>query len=170
MSDNLSKLLAERIIYAGDVTEPVAQAVVAQLQALACDPTRPASLYVNSKGGPLVAILSVYEAMQKVSYPLATVALGRVEYAAAVLVAAGAPGRRVAKAGTRFVVGPPVVDMAGMDFQAYLKAVQNHCETVNGLLARHTGQSVQRLAAYSEATELSAQEALQLGLIDRILG
>ena len=69
----------------------------------------------------------------------------------------------------RFVVGPPVIDMAGMDFQAYLKSVQSYCETVNGLLARHSGQSVQRLAAYSEATELSAQQALELGLIDRIL-
>lgn len=169
MSDALSKLLAERIVYVGDVTEAFARAVVAQLEALECDSTRPASLYINSKGGPLEAILSIYQATQKVSYPLATVVIGRVEYAAVVLAVAGTPGQRVARAEARFVVGPPVIDMAGMDFQAYLKSVQSYCETVNGLLARHSGQSVQRLAAYSEVTELSAQQALELGLIDRIL-
>jgi len=162
----LSRLLKERIIYLGDdFTPDIATAVVAQLQALQVDP-RPASLYVNSGGGSLPAALAIYEAMQNLNYPLTTVALGRAEFAAAMLVAAGTPGQRVAASDARFVLGPPTVDGAGMDFQAYLKAVQVTCETLTGLLAIHTGQTPQLL---SQPAQLNAQEALRLGLIDRVL-
>jgi ATP-dependent Clp protease protease subunit len=169
MSDAVARLLAERMVYVGDLTESVARAVVAQLQALESDASRPATLVVNSKGGPLEPVLSVYQAMQQVSYPLATLAVGRAEYAAALLISAGAPGHRAARSEARFLLGPPVIDQAGLDFQAYLKAVQSYCETVNGLLARHSGQPVQRLAALSQATEFTPEEARQWGLIDRIL-
>lgn len=169
MSDVLVKLLKERIIYVGDLNEAMATAVAAQLQALATDPSRPASLYINSRGGPLPVVLRIYEAMSGLPYELATVAMGRVEYAANLLLAAGTPGKRAAASTARFLLGPPVVDQAGLDFQSYLKAVQTTCETVNGLLSRQTGQTVQRLAAFSQPTELTPAQALDLGLIDRIL-
>ena len=124
----MARLLKERIIYLGDgFTEEIATAVVMQLQALEGDSARPASLYINSRGGSLRATLAIYEAMQNVGYPLTTVALGRAEYAAALLVAAGPPGQRVAAADARFVLGPPIIDGSGMDFQAYLKSVQVNC-------------------------------------------
>lgn len=168
-SDVLVKLLKERIIYLGDLSDPMATAVIAQLQALAADPSRPASLYINSKGGPLAPVLKIHQVMAALPYELATVAMGRVDYAANILLAAGAPGKRAAAANARFLLGPPVIDQSGMDFQAYLRAVQATCETLNGLLSRHTGQTVQRLAAFSEPTELTPAQALELGLIDRVL-
>lgn len=143
-------------------------AVVAQLKALECD-SRPATLTVRCSESSLPGVLAIYEAMQRAPYELATVALDKVEYSTVLLVAAGTPGKRAASAQSRFLLGPPVIDMAGMDFQAYLKAVQNHCETVNGLLARHSGQSLQRLAGFTQPTELSPTEARDLGLIDQIL-
>ncbi len=162
----LTKLLQERIVYLGDdFNQEIATVVVMQLQALAVD-LRPASLYVNSNGGSLSAALAIYEAMQDLTYPLATVALGRAEYAAALLVAAGTPGHRLAVPEARFVLGPPTVDGSGLDFQAYLKAVQVSCDTLTGLMAIHTGQHPQTLA---QPAQLSADEALRLGLIDRIL-
>ena len=170
MSDAIARLLKERIVYLGDINEAVADAVVAQLQALECNPSQPASLYLNSKGGPLSAALRIYEAMQKSAFEVATVVVGRADYAAAMLAAAGTPGRRASATQGRFLLGPPVIDGSGLDFQGYLKAVQHHCDTINPLLARHTGQSIQRLAGFSEPTELSAEEALQWGLIDRVLG
>lgn len=168
VSDALARLLQDRIVYLGGLSQPMVSAVVAQLKALECD-SRPATLTVRCSESLLPGVLAVYEAMQSVPYELATVALGKVEYATTLLVAAGTPGKRAASASSSFLLGPPVIEMGGMDFQAYLKAVQSHCETLNGLLARHTGQSLQRLAGFTQPTELSPAEARELGLIDMIL-
>ncbi|MBX3167481.1 MAG: ATP-dependent Clp protease proteolytic subunit [Candidatus Eremiobacteraeota bacterium] len=165
----LAKLLKERILYVADpLSDEAALLVAAQLKALEADPS-PATLYLTGKGGPTSAVMAIYEAMRGTSFALRTVAMGRVEGWAALLVSAGEPGARCAAPAAHFVVGPPEVDGAGMDFQAYLQRVRSVCETFNKMLAHHTGQSLETIAAIKQPRHLSGQEAIAFGLIDAIL-
>ncbi|MFN8611070.1 MAG: ATP-dependent Clp protease proteolytic subunit [Vulcanimicrobiota bacterium] len=165
----MAKMLKERIVYVADpITDGVAQLVTAQLQALENAP-EPATLYLTGKGGPTSAVIAVYEAMRATSYALRTVAMGRVEGWAALLVAAGEPGARCAGPTAQFVIGPPLVDGEGMDFQAYMQRVRGVSETFSKMLAFHTGQSAESIAAIKQPRLLSGQEAIQFGLIDAIL-
>lgn len=165
----MAKMLKERIVYVPDpITDGAAQLVTAQLQALEND-TEPASLYLTGKGGPTSAIIAIYEAMRATSYAVRTVALGRVEGWAALLVAAGQPGARCAGPTAQFVVGPPEVDGEGMDFQAYLQRVRSVTDTFCKMLAFHTGQSPESIAAIKQPRHLSGQEAIEFGLIDAVL-
>ena len=166
----MAKLLRERIVYVPDrITDEVALLVSSQLKALEQAPDEPASLYVTGKGGPTSAVIAIYEAMRATSFALRTVAMGRVEGWAALLIAAGEPGARCAGPTAHFVVGPPEVDGEGMDFQAYLQRVRSVCETFNKMLAFHTGQSPESIAAIKQPRHLTGQEAIQFGLIDAIL-
>lgn len=165
----MAKLLKERIVYVPDpITDGVAQLVIAQLQALEND-SEPASMYLTGKGGPTSAVIAIYEAMRGTSFALRTVAMGRVEGWAALLVSAGEPGARCAGPSAHFVIGPPEVDGDGMDFQAYLQRVRSVGDTFCKMLAFHTGQSPDSIAAIKQPRHLSGKEAIQFGLIDAIL-
>lgn len=166
----LAKLLKDRIVYVADpITDQVAMLVAAQLQALENDPS-PITMYLSGKGGPTSAIIAIYEAMRSTSYAIRTVAMGRIEGWAALLVAAGEPGARCAGPAAHFVIGPPEVDGAGMDFQAYMQRMRSVCDTFNKMMAHHTGQSPDAIGAIKQPRHLSAQEAIQFGLIDAVLG
>lgn len=165
----MAKLLRERIVYVPDrITDEVALLVASQLKALEQDP-EPATLYVTGKGGPTSAVIAIYEAMRATSFALRTVAMGRVEGWAALLIAAGEPGARCAGPTAHFVVGPPEVDGEGMDFQAYLQRVRSVTDTFCKMLAFHTGQSPETIAAIKQPRHLNGQEAIQFGLIDAVL-
>lgn len=166
----LAKLLQERIVYVADpITDGVAQLVLSQLDALQADLDSPVTMYLTGKGGPVSCVLAIYEAMLTVDYPIHTVAMGRVESWAALLVAAGTPGQRCAAPAAQFSIGPPEVDGQGMDFQAYLKRVSNLCETYNRLLAKHTGKTPEAIGAISQSLQMSGSEAKDFGLIDKLL-
>jgi len=166
----LAKLLKERIVYVADpINDGVAQLVLSQLDALQEDLDSPVTMYLTGKGGPISCVLAIYEAMLTVDYPINTVAMGRVEGWAALLVAAGTPGQRCAAPAAHFVLAPPEADGQGMDFQAYLKRVSSLCETFNRLVAKHTGKTPEAIGAITQPLQLSGSEAISFGLIDKIL-
>ncbi|MBN9420170.1 MAG: ATP-dependent Clp protease proteolytic subunit [Candidatus Eremiobacteraeota bacterium] len=165
----LARLLKDRIVYVADpISDEVALLVSAQLKALESSPS-PVTLYLTGKGGPTSAVIAIYEAMRSTSYAIRTVAMGRIEGWAALLVAAGEPGARCAAPAAHFVIGPPEVDGAGMDFQAYMARNRSVCETFNQMMAHHTGQSADAIGAIKQPRHLSGQEAIQFGIIDAIL-
>ena len=165
----MAKLLRERIVYLPDrLSDEVALLVASQLKALEHSP-EPATLYVTGKGGPTSAVIAVYEAMRDTTFALRTVAMGRVEGWAALLVSAGEPGARCAGPSAHFVIGPPEVDGAGMDFQGYMQRVKSVSETFSKMLGFHTGQSPESIAAIKQPRHLNGREAIQFGLIDEIL-
>lgn len=165
----ISRLQQGRMVYVADpITDAVALTVVAQLQALENSP-EPASLYLTGKGGPTSAIMAIYEALRATTFAVGTIAMGRVEGWAALLVAAGEPGARCAAPQAYFVIGPPAVDGEGLDMQSYLQRVRSVSEIFTKMLAHHTGQAAETIAQIKQPRQLSAQQAIEFGLIDVIL-
>lgn len=165
----MAKLLQERIVYVGgDITPTLAQAVIAQLTALQqADSERPITLAVDSPGGSFPATLTILQCIQNLSLEVGTLVLKRADYAAALLVGAGARGKRVARPEAQMTIGPPPFANTGQDFQAYLQAMRVHTETFQEALASVSGQSLARIQAIAEPLTLGVQQAMEFGLLDR---
>ncbi|MFI0262366.1 ATP-dependent Clp protease proteolytic subunit [Streptomyces sp. NPDC017056] len=171
--DPYSKLLSERIVFLGTpVDDTTANDVIAQLMHLDHDaPDRDISLYINSPGGSFTAMSAIYDTMQFVGCDIETVCLGQAASAAAVLLAAGAPGKRLALPGARILVhqpafGEPVQGQAD-DLRIQADELLRTRALLEELLVRHTGQPPERITQDLERDKVfSAEAAVEYGLVD----
>lgn len=173
--DVYSHLLSERIIYLGTPIDPgVANALIAQLLHLEADNSdREINLYINSEGGDMTSMLAVYDTMQYIQAPVATTCVGQAIAAGAVLLAAGAPGRRAVLPHTRVVLHQPAAQGQGTIPDLILQAdevVRIRAE-IEEILSFHTGQSVETLRRDTDRDRVfTAQAALEYGVVDQVLG
>ena len=173
--DIYSRLLQERIIFVGtEIDDGVANVVMAQLLHLAdVGPDRETSLYINSPGGSFTALMAIYDTMQFVPSPVATYCLGQAASAAAVLLAAGEPGRRFALKHSRVLLHQPATGggqgtVSDLALQAdELLRVRAQVEEV---LSRHTGRTVEQLRRDTDRDKvLTASQAVEFGLVNHVV-
>lgn len=172
--DIFSRLLMDRIVFLGSpVDDTVSNIIVAQLLFLdADDPERDIYLYINSPGGNVYAGLAIYDTMQHLRAPVATFCVGMAASMGAVLLAGGAPGKRSALPNSRILVHQPSSGYQGTaaDIEIAAKEVLGVRERLNGILSRHTGQPVDKIAEDVDRDYfMSPEEAAEYGLIDRVL-
>jgi ATP-dependent Clp protease, protease subunit len=172
--DVYSHLLTERIVYLGTAIDAgVANTLIAQLLHLEADaPDREINLYINCEGGDLTSMLAVYDTMQYVRAPVVTTCVGQAIAAGAVLLAAGAPGRRAVLPHTRVVLHQPAARGQGAIPDLILQAdeVVRVRSEIEEVLSAHTGQPVQTLRQDTDRDRVfTAQAALRYGLVDEVL-
>ena len=173
--DVFSRLLSDRIIYLGtEIDDDVANVVVAQLLHLESDnPDAEIGLYINSPGGSMSAMTAIYDTMQFVRAPVATTCVGQAASAAAILLAAGAPGRRALLPHTRVLLHQPSTgggqgQISDLALQA--RELLRLREQMELVLARHTGQDPATLRRDTDRDKiLTAAEAVAYGLADMII-
>ena len=172
--DIYSRLLKDRIVFLGEeIDDHVANLVVAQLLFLeAEDPDKDISLYINSPGGSVAAGLAIYDTMQYIRPQVSTIAMGQAASMGALLLAAGAKGKRYALPHAEIMIHQPLGGMQGQatDMQIHADHIITLRKRLNEILSETTGKS---LAVIEKDTDrdnfLSAEEALAYGLIDKIL-
>jgi ATP-dependent Clp protease protease subunit len=172
--DIYSRLLSDRIIYIGtEIDDGVANVVIAQLLHLeAEDPDGQISLYLNSPGGSVTAMLGIYDTMQFIRAPIATTCVGQAASSAAVLLAAGAPGRRSVLPNARVILHQPSGSGQGAlpDLAVQAKEIVRLRGTMELVLAQHTGQTLARLRDDTDRDLiLDAESAVKYGLADIVL-
>ena len=172
--DIYSRLLKDRIVFIGSgIDDDVANLVIAQLLFLeAEDPDKDINLYINSPGGVVTAGMAIYDTMQFIKPPVATVCLGQGASMAAVLLAGGAHGKRTALPNARILIHQPMGGTRGQatDIKIQAEEILRMREHLNGLLARHTGQPLERIAADTERDYyMSADQAKAYGIIDHVV-
>jgi ATP-dependent Clp protease protease subunit len=173
--DPYTKMFEDRIIFLGvQVDDTSANDVMAQLIHLeSAAPEQDIYLYINSPGGSFTAMTAIYDTMQFVTCDVATVCIGQAASAAAVLLAAGAPGKRLATPGARVLIHQPsfsdVVQGQTTDLEIQAREIERMRERLEALLERHTGQDIERIRKDIERdTFLNAEAALAYGLVDQI--
>ena len=169
-----SKLFEERIIFLGSqVDDTSANDIMAQLICLeSMDPDRDISMYINSPGGSFTALTAIYDTMQFVKPDVATVCMGQAASAAAVLLAAGAPGKRMALPNARILIHQPYTETGRgqvSDLEIQANEIQRMREQLEEMLAKHSNQSTEQISEDIERDKiLTSSEALSYGLIDQI--
>jgi len=171
-----NKLFEERIIFLGvQIDDASANDVMAQLLCLeSMDPDRDIIIYINSPGGSFTALTAIYDTMQFVRPDISTVCMGQAASAAAVLLAAGTPGKRMALPNSRVLIHQPSGGTEGAmqvsDLEITANEIQRMRELEEEVLARHTGQTVERIKADIERDKiLTAEEAKAYGFVDEVL-
>ena len=172
--DIFSRLLMDRIVFLGSpITDDVANVVIAQLLFLEADnPERDINIYLNSPGGSVQAGLAIYDTMQFLSAPVATICMGMAASMGAFLLAAGSPGKRRALPNARIMIHQPSGSSYGTaaDIEIQAKEILHARERLNRILANHTGQPVERIAEdVDRDTFMSSEEALEYGIIDQVV-
>ncbi|HXI56104.1 MAG TPA: ATP-dependent Clp protease proteolytic subunit [Polyangia bacterium] len=172
--DLFSRLLKDRIVFLGaEIDDALANVVVAQLLFLeAEDPDKDVTMYINSPGGEVLAGLAIYDTMQALRCPVATYCLGQAASMASLVLAAGAAGKRHALPHARIMLHEPLAGMRGQatDIEIHAREILRARETLNGLYAKHTGQSVERIGRDTARDNfMSAEEARAYGLVDVVL-
>ncbi|MCS7150129.1 MAG: ATP-dependent Clp endopeptidase proteolytic subunit ClpP [Caldimicrobium sp.] len=172
--DIYSRLLRERIIFIGTpIDERVANLVVAQLLFLeAEDPDKDIMLYINSPGGLVTAGLAIYDTMQYVKPDVCTICVGQAASMAAVLLAAGTSGKRYALKNSRIMLHQPIGAFQGQatDVEIQAKEILRLREVLNDILSHHTKQDKEKIRRDTERDfYMSSEEALEYGIIDKIL-
>ena len=172
--DIYSRLLLDRIVFiSGEVTDEMANAVCAQLLFLQSqDAEKEISVYVNSPGGSVTAGLAIYDTMQFVKCPVATYCIGQAASMGAVLLAAGAKGRRHALPNARIMIHQPWGGAEGKasDIEITAREILRLKELLNGILAKHSGKTVEEVTRDTDRDHfMSAAEAKEWGLVDRIV-
>lgn len=172
--DIYSRLLKERIIFLGTaINDEVANLVIAQMLFLeAEDPAKDIHLYINSPGGEVAAGLAVYDTMQYVKPDVTTICMGQASSMGAILLAAGRKGKRFALPNSRIMIHQPLAGVQGQasDISIHAKEILRVRERLNGIMAHHTGQPIERIQNDSDRDFfMSPKEALEYGLIDRIM-
>ena len=172
--DPYAKLFEERVIFlATQVDDASANDIMAQLLCLeSMDPDRDIFLYINSPGGSFTALTAIYDTMQFVKPDVAIVCMGQAASAAAVLLAAGAPGKRMALPNARILIHQPYTETGRgqvSDLEIQANEIQRMREQLEEMLAKHSNQSPQQISEDIERDKiLTAAEALEYGLIDQI--
>jgi len=172
--DIYSRLLSERIIFLGtEIDDGVANVVMAQLLHLeSASPDVEISLYINSPGGTYSALTAIYDTMQFIRSDVATFCMGQASSAAAVLLAAGTPGRRAVLQHARVLLHQPSSQAQGTlpDLAIQAKDVARTRAEVNEILSRHTGHPVAKIRADTDRNKsFSAYEAVEYGLADEVI-
>jgi len=172
--DIYSRLLRERIIFLGSgIDDQVADALVAQLLFLeAEDPEKDIQIYINSPGGSVTAGLAIYDTMQQVSPDVVTICYGLAASMGAFLLSGGTKGKRLALPNARIMIHQPLGGAQGqaVDIEIQAREILYLKETLNGLLAEHTGQPLEKIAEDTDRDYfLSPVDAVQYGLIDRVV-
>ncbi|WP_279063715.1 ATP-dependent Clp protease proteolytic subunit [Dermabacter hominis] len=174
--DPYAKLFEDRIIFLGvQVDDASADDVMAQLLVLESqDPDRDITLYINSPGGSFTALTAIYDTMQYIKPDVTTVCLGQAASAAAVLLAAGAPGKRLALPNARILIHQPAMGGQGggqaSDIEIQANEILRMREWLEDTLAHHSGRDREEVHRDIERDKiLTAQGALEYGLIDQVL-
>ena len=172
--DIFSRLLNYRIVFLSEeVNDTTASLVVAQLLYLeAQDPDKDIQFYINSPGGSVTAGMAIYDTMQYIKCDVATICVGLGASMAAFLLAAGAKGKRMALPNSEIMIHQPSAGTQGQitDMAIHLKRLETIKKRMNAILAEKTGKSVEEVTAACERDNfMSAQEALDFGIIDRII-
>jgi ATP-dependent Clp protease, protease subunit len=172
--DIYTRLLQDRIVFLGtEISDQVANVIIAQLLFLtAQDPERDIHLYINSPGGSVSAGLAIYDAMQYIEANVATTCMGMAASMAAVLMAAGAKGKRAALPNSRIMIHQPMGGAQGQatNIEIYAKEILLLRERLNEILAKHTGQPVKKVAKDTDRDYfMSAQESLDYGIVDKVI-
>lgn len=172
--DIYSRLLNDRVVFLGEeVTDASANSIVAQLLHLeSVDPDKDISFYINSPGGSVTAGLAIYDTMQFIKPQVSTICLGMAASMGAVLLAAGAPGKRFALPNSTIMIHQPSGGAQGKqtDIQIMADMILKTREQLNGILAHHTGQPIERIQEDTEKDNfMDPQEAKAYGLIDDVV-
>ena len=175
--DIFSRLLSDRIIFLGEeVSNTSAALVVAQMLFLeAEDPEKDIQLYINSPGGSVTAGFAIYDTMQYIKCDVSTICIGLAASFGAFLLAGGAKGKRIALANAEIMIHQPAIHGNGVQGQATdIKIMSDHMQKskqrLNRILAENTGKSVEQIREDTERDNyMSAKEALEYGLIDRVI-
>lgn len=172
--DIYSRLLNDRVVFLGEeVTDASANAIVAQLLHLeSADPDKDISFYINSPGGSVTAGLAIYDTMQFIKPDVSTVCLGMAASMGAVLLAAGADGKRFSLPNSRIMIHQPSGGAQGKqtDIQIMADEILRTREQLNGILAKHTGQPIEKIQEDTEKDNfMTADEAKAYGLVDDVV-
>ena len=172
--DIYSRLLKDRIVFIGNpIDDDIANLVIAQLLFLeAEDPDKDVNIYINSPGGYGTAGMAIYDTMQFIKPPVATVCIGQASSMAAVLLAGGAAGKRTALPNARILIHQPLGGTKGQatEIEIHAREILRMREELNKILARHTGQALSRIAADSERDFfMTAEQAKTYGIIDTVV-
>ena len=172
--DIYSRLLKDRIIMlSGEVNDQVASTVVAQLLFLeAEDPEKDIYIYINSPGGVVTAGMSMFDTMNYIKPDICTICIGQAASMGAFLLSAGTKGKRFALPNARIMIHQPSGGAQGQstDIQIQAQEIQRLKDSLNQLLANHTGQSFEKVEADTERDNfMSAKEAADYGLVDKVI-
>ena len=172
--DIYSRLLKDNIIFIGTpIDDNVANLVIAQLLFLEAEnPDKDVSVYINSPGGSVSAGLAIYDTMQFIKPDVSTICIGQAASMGAVLLAGGTAGKRFALPNSRILIHQPMGGMQGQasDIEIHAREIGRVKQLLNEILATHTGQPVERIEKDTDRDFImSAQDAIQYGLIDRVI-
>lgn len=172
--DIFSRLLNDRVVFLGhEIDDVVANLVIAQLLHLESeDPEKDISLYINSPGGSVTAGLAIYDTMQYIRCDVSTICIGQCASMAAVLLAAGAPGKRYALPHSRILIHQPWGGAQGQvtDIEIQAKELLRMRSQLDDILARHTGQPVEKIHTDTERDNIMiASEAKEYGIVDAVM-
>ncbi len=172
--DIYSRLLKDRIIFLGTpINDAVANSIIAQLLFLEHeDPEKDIYLYINSPGGVVTSALAIYDTMQFVKPDVVTIGLGMIASAAAILLAAGTKGKRMALPNSEILLHQVMGEAAGQatEIEITAKQILKIKARINEILAKHTGQPIEKIERDTDRDfYLTAEEAKEYGLIDKII-
>ena len=172
--DIFFRLLKDRIVLLGsEVNDAVASLICAQLLFLESqDPEKEIYLYINSPGGSVTAGMAIYDTMNYITPPIATVCMGRAASMGAFLLSAGQKGMRYALPNSQVMIHQPLGGFQGQatDIDIHAREILRMRETLNGLLAKHTGQPIEKIAQDTERDNfMTAEMAQAYGLVDKVL-
>jgi ATP-dependent Clp protease, protease subunit len=172
--DIYSRLLKDRIVFLGStIDDEIANSVVAQLLFLQSEDSKAdVHLYINSPGGAVTAGMAIYDTIQFINCPVATYCLGQCASMGAVLLTAGAHGKRHALPNSRIMIHQPLAGMEGTaeDIMIHAKEFTKIKERLNRILIKHTGHPLKKIEEDTDRDRfMTAEEALEYGLIDRVI-
>lgn len=169
------RLYQERIIFLGrEVTDSLANSIVAVMLYLdSDDPSKPIYIYINSPGGSVTAGMAIYDTMQHIKCEVVTICVGLAASMGAFLLAAGSKGKRLALPNSRIMIHQPLGGIGrrqATDIQIEAKQILRTREQLNEILAKHTGQAIEKIQKDTDRDYfMSAEEAQEYGLIDRVI-
>ncbi|XXJ19447.1 ATP-dependent Clp endopeptidase proteolytic subunit ClpP [Desulfovibrio caledoniensis] len=172
--DIYSRLLKDRIILLGTaIDDHVASLICAQLLFLESeDPEKEIYMYINSPGGVVTAGMAIYDTMQYISAPVATLCMGQAASMASLLLCAGEKGMRYALPHSRILIHQPLGGAQGQasDISIHAREILRMKDELNGIMSHHTGQSIEKITADTDRDYfMSSEEALEYGLIDKVM-
>jgi len=172
--DIYSRLLKDRIIFIGEqVVDPMANIIIAQMLFLESeDPDKDINVYINSPGGSVTAGLAIYDTMQYIKPDVATICMGQTTSMAALLLASGTKGKRYALPHSRIMIHQPLGGAQGQatDIDIHAREIMKIRDNLNEILARHTGQDIERIRKDTERDYfMSSEEAREYGIVDRVI-
>lgn len=172
--DIYSRLLKDRIIFVGTpIDDVIANLIIAQLLFLEAEnPDKEISLYINSPGGVVTAGLAVYDTMEYVNPVIATICMGQATSMAALILAAGAKGKRYALPNSRIMIHQPLGGVQGQatDIGIQAQEIMRMKDGLNRIIAQHTGQEIKKVEKDTERDFfMTAQQAKEYGLVDEVI-